>query len=192
VACCVSGGAVVEAGSGVAAHWRRLQAAALLSQAAERRILPLSFSSVSFPLLLLLWFSFPLFSVLSVLSSSSPLSLSFGFFSFSSSLLCFSRFFFSFVPLFSSPPLLLCWLLFIEPSEWLSLWSMGSNRPVGHWARLPRLGPPSSVFLQVRGGWSTIVSGRWAPGERVAGKKFKLKQTLFPSSPLHVRGEEER
>ena len=102
VAGCVSGGSVVEAGSGVAAPWRRLQAAALLSQAAERGILPLSFSSVSFPFLLLLWFSFPLFSFLSVLSSSSPLSLSFGFFS----VLLPSPLFFSFFSprLFSSPP----------------------------------------------------------------------------------------
>jgi hypothetical protein len=81
VAGCVSGGSVVEAGSGVAAPWRRLQAAALLSQAAERGILPLSFSSVSFPFLLLLWFSFPLFSLLSVLFSLSPFSL-FRFFPF--------------------------------------------------------------------------------------------------------------
>jgi hypothetical protein len=102
VACCVSGGAVVEAGSGVAAHWRRLQAAALLSQAAERGILPLSFSSVSFPLLLLLWFSFPLFSFLSVLSSSSPLSLSFGF--FRSPPISFVFLVFFLPRLFSSPP----------------------------------------------------------------------------------------
>jgi len=69
-----------------------------------------------------------------------------------------------------------------------SLWSMGSNRPVGHWARLPRLAPPSSVFWQVRGGWSAIVSGRWAPGERVAGKNSK-KSFTFPSSPLRDRGK---
>jgi len=154
VACCVSGGAVVEAGSGVAAHWRRLQAAALLSQAAERRILPLSFSSVSFPLLLLLWFSFPLFSILSVLSSSSPLSLSFGFFSFSSSLLCFSRFFFSSVPLFSSPPLLLCWLLFIEPNEWLFAVEHGeqpAGRPLGATAKA-RPPPPRFSCRCAEGG----------------------------------------
>ena len=99
MACCASGGAggvAVEAGGGVAAHWRRLQAAALLSQAAERGTLPLSFSSVSFPFLLLLWFSFPLFSFLSVLSSSSPLSLSFGF--------------------FRSPPLSSVLLVFFSPS----------------------------------------------------------------------------
>ena len=88
---CVSGGAVVEAGSGVAAPWRRLQAAALLSQAAERGLLPLSFTSVSFPFLLLLWFSFPLFSLLSVLFFLSPFSL-FRFFRSPLSLLCFFRF----------------------------------------------------------------------------------------------------
>jgi hypothetical protein len=47
----VAGGAMVEAGGGVVAHGRRLQAAALLFQATEREILPLPFSSVSFPLL---------------------------------------------------------------------------------------------------------------------------------------------
>jgi hypothetical protein len=66
---------------------------------------------------------------------------------------------------------------------------MGSNRPVGHWARLPRLGPPSSVFWQVRGGWSAIVSSRWAPGERVAGKKFKKRHpfSFFPAACLGGR-----
>jgi hypothetical protein len=88
--------------------------------------------------------------------------------------------------------LLLCWLLFIEPSEWLFAVEHGeqpAGRPLGATAKAR---PPSLVFWQVHGGWSAIVSGRWAPGERVAGKKFKLKQPLFPSSPLHVRGEEER
>ena len=120
---CVSGGAVVEAGSGVAAPWRRLQAAALLSQAAERGLLPLSFTSVSFPFLLLLWFSFPLFSLLSVLFFlspfslfqffRSPLSLSFGFFvllSLSSVFFVFSFFppsvLFSLFGFFSSPSFL--------------------------------------------------------------------------------------
>lgn len=55
-----AGGAAVEAGGGVTAHWRWLQAAALLSQATERGVLPLSFSSVSFPFLLLLLFSLAL------------------------------------------------------------------------------------------------------------------------------------
>ena len=65
---------------------------------AEREVLPPPLSSVSFPFrflpfLLLLWFSFPPFSFLSVHSSSSPLSLFFSFFSFSSTLLCFSALF---------------------------------------------------------------------------------------------------
>jgi len=126
VACCVSGGAVVEAGGGDAAPWQRLQAAALLSQAAERGILPLSFSSVSFPFLLLLWFSFPLFSLLSVLFFLSPFSL-FRFFPFSSLSSVFFRFlllprllsllrsFSLFFP-FSSPPFpSVLGVLFIEP-----------------------------------------------------------------------------
>jgi len=39
---------VVEAGGGVMAHGRRLQAAMLLFQAAEREILPLPLSSIFF------------------------------------------------------------------------------------------------------------------------------------------------
>jgi len=42
-----------------------------------------------------------------------------------------------------------------------------AGRPLGATAKVR---PPSPVFWQVRGGWSAIVSGRWAPGERVAGK----------------------
>jgi hypothetical protein len=41
------------------------------------------------------------------------------------------------------------------------------------------LGAAAEVRWVVRGGWSAIVFGRWAPGERVAGKKFKLKQPFF-------------
>jgi hypothetical protein len=32
------------------------------------------------------------------------------------------------------------------------------------------LGAAAEVRWVVRGGWSAIVSGRWAPGERVAGR----------------------
>ena len=61
----------------------RTVAVVLLFPAAEREVLPPPLSSVSFPFrflsfLLLLWFSFPLFSFLSVLSSAfffSPFSL---------------------------------------------------------------------------------------------------------------------
>ena len=53
--------------------------------------------------------------------------------------------------------------------------------------------PPSSVFWQVRGGWSAIVSGRWAPGERVAGKNSKEKKLPFFLLPRCMfGGEEER
>jgi len=48
---CFASGAAVEADGGVMAHGRWLQVAALLFQAAESEILPLPFSSVSFPLL---------------------------------------------------------------------------------------------------------------------------------------------
>jgi len=82
---------------------------------------------------------------------------------------------FSFSPspssvLFFLLSLLLCWLLFIVPSEWLFAVEHGeqpAGRPLGATAKAR---PPSPVFWQVRGGWSAIVSGRWAPGERVAGK----------------------
>ena len=80
-------------------------AAVALLLVAEREVLPPPLSSVSFPFrflpfLLLLWFSFPPFSFLSVLSSSSPLSLSFGFF-----VLLHSPLFFSFFSPFPSSSL---------------------------------------------------------------------------------------
>ena len=179
---CVSGGSVVEAGSGVAAPWRRLQAAALLSQAAERGILPLSFSSVSFPFLLLLWFSFPLFSLLSVLFFLSPFSL-FCFFSFSS----LSPLFFSFSPSFPSSvlfsPFFLCfssffsqrsWPLFIE-AKGAVFYSSRGEQPAGR-----PLGAAAEVRWVVRGGWSAIVFGRWTPGKREGPAKISKKSTIFP------------
>jgi len=163
-------------------------AAVALLLVAEREVLPPPLSSVSFPFrflpfLLLLWFSFPLFSFLSVLPSSSPLSLSFGFFVLLPSPLFFSVFF---PPVYSLLllSLLLCCLLFIEPSEWLFVVEHGeqpAGRPLGATAKAR---PPSSVFWQVRGGWSAIVSGRWAPGERVAGKNSKksFPFSFFPAA----------
>jgi hypothetical protein len=64
------------------------------------------------------------------------------------------------------------------------------EQPAGRpWGATAKARPPSpSVFWQVRGGWSAIVSGRWAPGERVAGR-IQIKAKLFPSSPLHDRGK---
>jgi len=96
-------------------------------------------------------FLFVLLSSFSLLRSiSSPLSPLFFVFSLLS-------------PLCSPfPSLLLCWLLFIEPSEWLFAVEHGeqpAGRPLGATAKAR---PPSPVFWQVRGGWSAIVSGRWA------------------------------
>jgi hypothetical protein len=48
---CFAGGAVVEAGGGVVAHGRRLQAAVLLFQTVEGEVTALPFSSVCLPLL---------------------------------------------------------------------------------------------------------------------------------------------
>jgi hypothetical protein len=50
------------------------------------------------------------------------------------------------------------------------------------------LGAAAEVRWVVSGGWSAIVSGRWAPGERVAGK-IQIKASLSPSSPLRDRGK---
>ena len=49
-----------------------------------------------------------------------------------------------------------------------------AGRPLGTTAKVRP--PSSSVFWQVRGGWSAIVSGRWAESGR---QKFKLKQPFF-------------
>jgi hypothetical protein len=60
---CFAGGAVVETGGCVVAHGRRLPAAVLLFQAAEREVTAPPFSSVSFPLLSFFsGFPFPLSS----------------------------------------------------------------------------------------------------------------------------------
>ena len=50
------------------------------------------------------------------------------------------------------------------------------------------LGAAAEVRWVVRGGWSAIVFGQWAPGERVAGK-IQIKASLSPSSPLRDRGK---
>jgi len=81
---CFAGGAVVETGGCVVAHGRRLPAAVLLFQAAEREVTAPPFSSVSFPLLsffsgfplpsrFVLLISYPVssFSFLSLCSGSS-------------------------------------------------------------------------------------------------------------------------
>ena len=112
----------------------------------------------SLPVTLLCFFRSPLF----LLSPSFYLFLSLSSVFFVFSLL---------LPSVLSRPLLLpCWSLFIEPSEWLFAVEHGeqpAGRPLGATANAR---PPSPAFWQRRGGWSAIVSGRWAPGERVAGR----------------------
>jgi len=129
------------------AHGQRLQAAL--------RLFPTVWFVLSVPPFLFVssvCFFFLLFSGWSFLSSRSS-SLFFFLSSFSLlrsisslSLLCFFRFFLfpsSVPPLL---PLLLCWLLFIEPSEWLFAVEHGeqpSGRPLGATAKAR---PPSPVF----------------------------------------------
>ena len=167
-------------------------AAVALLLAAEREFLPPPLSFVSFPFcflpfLLLLWFSFPppfpffRFTLLPL-----PfLSLSV-FFPFSSPLLCSSRFFFS-PSVHFSPSLLLCWLLFIEPSEWLFAVEHG-EQPAGHWARLPTLGPPPRLSGRCAVGGRPLCSVGGLQARERGRQKFQKKAPFFPSSPLHVRG----
>ena len=67
---CFTGGAVVEAGGGVIAHGRRLQAVVLLFQAAEKEALALPFSSVL--LLFFFYVSFSFCPCLDVVFFSNP------------------------------------------------------------------------------------------------------------------------
>jgi hypothetical protein len=79
-------------------------------------------------------------------------------------------------------------LLFIEPSEWLFAVEHGeqpAGRPLGATANAR---PPSPAFWQVRGGWSAIVFGRWAPGEREGPAKISKKSTIFPFFPAACSG----
>jgi hypothetical protein len=163
---------------------------------AEREVLPHPLSSVSFPFrflpfLLLLWFSFPPFSFLSVLSFPLPF-LSLSVFSFSSTLLCFSRFF--------PPSLSVLLALFIEPrggAFYGCTWGaraaavgrpfgcscrgtaspfflVGARRVVGQWAWLARSG--SLGFL-----------ARHAVQREVAHLQ-KKNQPFFFLPLLHVQG----
>jgi len=116
-------------------------AAVALLLVAEREVLPPPLSSVSFPFrflsfLLLLWFSFPPFSFLSVLSSSSPLSLSFGFF-----VLLHSPLFFSFFPLSPPPVFSVLWSIYRAKGRgflWLHMGSKGCGGWSAIWVQLSR------------------------------------------------------
>jgi len=83
---------------------------------------------------------------------------------------------------FFSPRPQRSWALFIE-AKGAAFYSSHGEQPAGR-----PLGAAAKVRWVVRGGWSAIVSGRWAPGERVAGKNSK-KSFLFPSSLLRDRGK---
>ena len=69
-----------------------------------------------------------------------------------------------------------------------SLWSMGSSRPVGHWARLPTLGPPPRLSGRCAVGGRPLCSVGGLQARERGRQKFQKKAPFFPSSPLHVRG----
>jgi hypothetical protein len=74
------------------------------------------------------------------------------------------------------------WALFIE-AKGAVFYSSHGEQPAGR-----PLGAAAEVRWVVRGGWSAIVFGRWAPGES-GRQKIKKKQPFFPSSPLRDRGK---
>jgi len=163
-------------------------AAMALLLAAEKEFLPPPLSFVSFRFLSflpLIWFSFPPFPFFRFTLLPLPFSL-FRFFRSPP----LSSVFFPFLsprpsslfsPFFLPPPQR-SWALFIE-AKGAVFYSSHGEQPAGR-----PLGAAAEVQWVVRGGWSAIVSGRWAPGES-GRQKFKKKQHFFPSSPLRDRGK---
>ena len=108
------------------------------------------------------------------------------------SLFCFSFFFlFCLCPL----PLLSSFtsafgVLFIEPKAWLCTTLMGSNRLVGHWCDCQGPAPPLGFLV---GAWWVVGHCvRSVGSKRESGRQnSKKKASLFPSSPLRDRGEED-
>jgi len=140
-----------------------------------------SFFFFPFPLFSRSVFFFPLFFFYVFLSSR--FLSTFGSFSFS------PLFFFVFSSLSSSS--LLSVLGSIYRAKGVAFYCSHGEQPAGRpLGATAKVRPPSPVFWQVRGGWSAIVFGRWAPGE--GGPEKIQKKASFPSSPLHVQGEEER
>jgi len=177
------------------AHGRRPQAAApssgggaLFFLAFSRDSPPGLFSSnfqLSLPLPMFLssfFLPFPLFSrsvffsLVSVFLSSRFLpsfgSLSFGSLSF--------RVFFLFPSFLHSSQR--SWALFIE-AKGAVFYSSHGEQPAGR-----PLGAAAEVRWVVRGGWSAIVFGRWAPGEREGPAKISKKSTIFPFFPAACSG----
>jgi len=180
----------------LAVLWRRLVVAPWLTDGGSKQRQRCSVFFQCFPVTLPVWFSssFQLFLPLPMFWSSfflPSVSLFFRFF------LSLSSVFFSFVFSFSSVPSILfppfffspsspfsqrSWALFIE-AKGAVFYSSHGEQPAGR-----PLGVAAEVRWVVCGGWSAIVSGRWAPGES-GRQKFKKKQPFFPSSPLRDRGK---
>ena len=180
---CVSGGAVAEAGGAATVSGGLVRS--------PRCSFSLCFFRFAFFLLFSGWFF--LSSRSSSLFFRSPLFLLSPLFYLFLSLSSVFSFFLPVSPLFFSfffsLPFLLpfsqrSWALFIE-AKGAVFYSSHEEQPAGR-----PLGAAAEVRWVVCGGWSAIVSGRWAPGERVAGK-IQKKASLFPSSPLRDRGEED-
>ena len=179
----------LEAGGGVLAHRRRLQAAAAELLFSVFSHDPPGLFSSSFQLFLPLTVFRSLSLSLFRFFSFSPFSL-FGFFFLRVLSLFFSVFRFSPSFRFLLLPYQCSWVLFIEPRAWLFTVLMGSSRLVGHWARLPRFGSPRFSGRCAAGGRPVcLVGGLQA---REGPKKFKQKPlfSFFPAAMFG--GEEER
>ena len=187
----------------LAVLWRRLVAAPWLTDGGSKqrqrcsvfsvfsrdtpRLVFLKFSNLpSYSYVLVFFFSSLGFSLLSVL----PLSLiCFFLFSPSPPSPLFSSLFFSFFFSPVCPPLpQRSWGSIYRAQGVALLWSMGSNRPVGHWARLPRFGPPPRFSGKCAVGGRPLcpVGGLQA---REWPAKIQKKASFFPSSLLRDRGK---
>jgi len=151
-------------------------------------------SSLSLRFLGLLFFL--LFSGWSFLSSRSSSLFFFSLFLLSPSFYLFlslsSVFSFSPSPRLFPSSMLLCWFLFIEPSEWLCTALIGSSRSVGHWARLPRLGPPPRFSGKCAVGGRPLCPVGGLQAREWPAKKFKQKLPFFLLPRCMFGGEEER
>jgi len=194
VRCWSVGGAAVEADGS------RTAAVALLFPVAEREVLPLPLSSVSFsfrffsvflPLWLVLSFPFSLFSPLfgSFLSSFFSLFSPFPLFRFS---FFFSPCFFHFFPFFLLLPFAaVLGAIYRANERGFLLWRMGSKSR-GSWSAIGRdcQGAAPPVFWQAHGGWSANGRGWRGAAPSVLARCSKRKEEK--ASPfLHARLEEE-
>jgi hypothetical protein len=177
VSCCVAGGAVAEAGGGVLAHGRRLPAAALLFRTAGICFFQVFSTRLQLSLLIFRFLSLSVRSLLSLVPSVFSLFfLPFVFLSF----VFFSSVFSASSPLssfFSS-----AFLGSIYRAKGMAFYCSHREQPAGRpLGATAKVRPPSPVFWQVRGGWSAIVFGRWAPGEGGTGKNSnKSPFSLLP------------